>query len=368
MSPWQRRLQLTLIACSLLALGAVQLASAALSIGQPPAESTAPLLGSASGPIPRIALAYDLGGRGSAGFNELAWEGVKRAAAQFDADIEEITARSGETEVDREERLADLADARYYPIFAIGSAWARPAATVARKYPGTWFGIFDDATVDAKNVIGIQFNDEQGAFLVGAAAALTSKTGNVGFIGAARIPALEKYEAGFAAGVRAANPSVKVQVAYLARPPDDAGFSDPAEARKAALDMYDAGADVIFGAAGDSGNGVIQAAHERGLWAIGVNSDRYLTADPSVRGAILTSMLRRADAVTYAVTMEVAMGVPKDGNNVFGLDRGGVGFSTSGGFVDSIRTKLDAFAARIASGQILVPTKPRSQGAASPSP
>jgi basic membrane protein A len=103
---------------------------------------------------------------------------------------------------------------------------------------------------------------------------------------------------------------------------------------------------------------VIQAAHDRGRWAIGVNSDQYLLSDPSVRGAILTSMLKRADVAMYKIAQEVANGVPKDGNNVFGLDQGGVGYSTSGGFVDTIKAQLDAFAARIASGKILVPTRP----------
>jgi basic membrane protein A len=180
----------------------------------------------------------------------------------------------------------------------------------------------------------------------------------VGFVGSAATPLLQKYEAGFAAGARAANADIRVQVAYLAAGNDDESGSDPAMARTAALDMYRAGADVIFAAAGDAGDGVIQAAHERGLWAIGVDSDRYLQADQSVRSAILTSMLKRADKVTYTVTMEFANGVPKDGNNVFGLDRDGVGYSTSGGFVDPIRAQLDAFAARIARGEILVPTKP----------
>jgi basic membrane protein A len=81
-------------------------------------------------------------------------------------------------------------------------------------------------------------------------------------------------------------------------------------------------------------------------------------ADPSLRGAILTSMLKQADIATYTITMEVAHGVAKDGNNVFGVGAGGVGYSTSGGFVDPIKTQLDAFAARIASGEILVPTTP----------
>jgi basic membrane protein A len=133
---------------------------------------------------------------------------------------------------------------------------------------------------------------------------------------------------------------------------------DPARARTVALDMYRVGADVIFAAAGDASDGVFQAAHDRGLWAIGMDSDQYLQVDQSMRGAILTSMLKRADKVAYTVTMEFANGVPKDGNNVFGLDRDGVGYSTSGGFVDAIRQQLDAFAARIANGEIMVPAKP----------
>jgi basic membrane protein A and related proteins len=362
---WQGRLRLTLMVSALLAMWAISAATGTMSTGRPstgqlstgqPSTSPSPL--ALSDPTPRIAIVYDAGGRGSPGLNQLAWEGVKRAADQLGAELKEVTAKPDDTDADREQRLRELADARYYPIIAVGSTYAGPVAKVAPKYPGTWFAIVDDGTVDGPHVIGIQFSEEQGSFLVGAAAALTSKTGNVGFVGAVQTPLLQKFQAGFTAGARAANPRVKVQVAYLSRPPDNAGFTDPAKARKAALGMYDAGADVIYAAAGDSGSGVIQAAHDRGLWAIGVNSDQYLTSDPAVRGAILTSMLKRSDVATYTIAMEIATGVPKDGNNVFGLDRGGVGFSTSGGFVDPIRAQLDAFAGRIASGEILVPTTP----------
>ena len=361
MTPWQRRFPLALIACSLLALVAITATKGTASTGQPATgqASTPSALASVPGLVPRIAIAYDAGGRGSAGLNELAWEGVKRAAGEFDAEIKEISAGPDDTDADRERRLTELAEDHYYPIFAIGSAWTGPVAKVAPKYPGTWFGIVDDGTVNAPKVIGIQFNEEQGSFLVGAAAALTSKTGNVGFIGAVRSPLLEKFEAGFTAGARAADPDVKVQVEYVSRPAASAAASEPAKARKAALGMYDAGADVIFGGDVDSGSEVIQAAHDRGRWAIGVDSDQYLMADPSVRGAILTSMLKRADVATYMITMEVANGVAKDGNNVFGVGQDGVGYSTSGGFVDPIKSKLDALAARIASGEILVPTKPK---------
>jgi basic membrane protein A len=346
---WERRLQVLLIGVVVISLATHYVTTSLPSTGEPTAPPRSPAPFDFTGPTPRIAIVYDLGGRGSGGFNELAWNGAKRAAAAFSADLKEVTAEPDDTDADREHRLTELAEADYDPIFVIGAAYAPAVRRVAPKYPSIWFGLLDEGSVDGRNVIGIRFSEEQGSFLVGAAAALTSKSGKVGFVGAVRTPLLQKYEAGFAAGVRAANPKVKVQVTYL---------GDPSTAREAALAMFDAGADVIFGTVGDAGDGVLQAAHERGRWAIGVDSDRYLASNPTLRGAILTSMLKRSDAATYTITMEVANGVPKDGNNVFGLDQGGVGYSTSGGFVDSIRGQLDAFAARIAAGEILVPRKP----------
>ena len=301
--------------------------------------------------IPRIAVAYD-GGR-SAGLNELVWQGAKRAGDVFEAELTGLDAKREDTDADREARLRRLADAKNSPIFVVGPTWARPLATVAPDYPDTWFGIVDDGTVSEPNVIGILFNEEQGAFLVGAAAALTSETGNVGFLGGDQVPFAQKLEAGFTAGARAADPEVTVQVASLS-----AGES--ATAGAAASAMFDAGADVVFAASVDTAGAVIEAAHDRGLWAIGTGTDHYLTSDPSVRGAVLTSMLKHADLATYAITMEVANSVPKDGNNVFGLSQDALGYSTSGGFVDPIKARLDAFAASIAAGEILVPMKPSS--------
>ncbi len=351
--------KLALAAVVLLAGYAISAERAPRSTGQVATvqPSVVPSFPSAPNPVPRIAIAYGVGGR-TAGYNELAWAGAKRVADAFDAELTEVPAEPEDTDADREDNLTRLAEAGNGLVFVIGSGYAGPLAKVAPKYPGTWFGILDDGSVNAKNVVGILFNEEDGAFLVGAAAALTSTTGHVGFVGGVRDLLSQKYEAGFVAGARAADPSVKVQVTYLSQPPDGVGPGDPAKARKAAQRMYDAGADVIFAAAADSDDGVFQAARDRGLWAIGVDSDRYLTADPSVRDAILTSMVKHADAATYTIGMEATNGVAKDGNNVFGVDRGGVGYSVSGGFVDPIKAQLDIFAARIAAGEIRVPTKP----------
>ncbi|MFN8631712.1 MAG: BMP family ABC transporter substrate-binding protein [Chloroflexota bacterium] len=304
-------------------------------------------------PVPHLAIVYDAGGRGEAGsFSELAYQGAKRAADHFSAVLTEVTSAPGDTEADREARLEQLAQSGHAPIFVLGSAYADAVAKVAPKHASTWFGVLGDASVNAPNVIGVLFHDEQGSYLVGAAAGLKSKSGRVGVIAGARDATSAPLVAGFAAGARAARPKAKVQVAYLAAP------ADPAKARTAALAMFDAGVDVVYAADPASASGVFEAARARKRWAIGTDTDRYAAADPSVRGAILTSMLRRADVATFTITMEVATGVPKDGTNVFGLERAGVGYATSGGFIDRFTAKLDALAAQIAAGEILVPTKP----------
>ena len=97
------------------------------------------------------------------------------------------------------------------------------------------------------------------------------------------MPLINKFQAGFEAGVKATNPKRKVQVKYLTQPPDFSGFGDPAKGKTAAAGMFDAGADVVFQVAGGSGGGVFEAAKAAGGMAIGVDSDQYLTADPEVK-------------------------------------------------------------------------------------
>jgi basic membrane protein A and related proteins len=362
--PVTNRLRLFAIAACALLLVVASATRSTPATGQPEAATPSASQAAKATPLasqfdltPHIAVVYDQGGLDAGGIDELARTGIRRAADELVAELTEVSGRPDDTDADREERLRLLADAGFYPIFAVGSSYAGPVARIASTHRGTWFGIVDDATVEAPNVIGITFSVGQGAFLVGAAAALTSRTGKVGFVATEGTPQLQKLEAGFTAGAKAARPDVRVQVAYLSQP-GDAGSSEPDAATEAASAMVDAGADVIFAADGGSAGGVIQAAHDRGVWAIGVDTDQYRTADPSARGAILTSMLKRADIGAYTIAMEIARGVPKDGNNVFGLDRDGVGYSTSGGFLDPIQAQLDDFAARIAAGQIVVPSAP----------
>jgi len=308
--------------------------------------------------VTKIAVAYDISGRGDGGFNDLAYNGAKQAADELHAEIQEVTAKLDDTDDDRAERLRLLAGAGYEAIIAVGFTYAGPLQIVADEFPGTHFAIVDDGTVVAPNVQGILFAEHEGSFLVGAAAAIKSTTNTVGFIGAVQIPLIQKFEAGYTAGARHANPAITVQVSYLSQPPDYSGFGDPPHGREAALGMYQNGVDIIFAAAGGSGAGVHEAAAETGYWSIGVDADEYKLAPEAVREHILTSMLKNANVGTNQFVMSVADGSFVAGNQTFGLANDGVGYATSGGFVDDIAPKLDQYAKEIVVGQIIVPQTP----------
>jgi len=303
----------------------------------------------------KIAVAYDLAGRGDGGFNDLAFFGVEQAAQELDLEVTEVTAKADDSDQDRIDRLRLLAESGHNPIVAVGFTYAGPVAEVAADFPDVWFGIVDDGTVEAPNVAGLVFAEHEGSFLVGVVAALKTQTGNVGFIGGVNIPLIQKFEAGFIAGVAAVDPNITVQTAYVTQPPDFGGFNDPAKGKEAAKGMYDAGADIIYAAAGGSGNGVFQAASEEGLLAIGVDADQYNTADAAVRDVIISSMLKNVNVATYTFAMAVADGSIAPGVTVFDLSRNGVGYSTTGGAIDDIAAQVDEWKERIISGQVVVP-------------
>ncbi len=200
------------------------------------------------------------------------------------------------------------------------------------------------------------FAEEQGSFLVGAAAALKTKTDHIGFIGGVEVPLIQKFEAGYLAGAKEVNPKIKVDVTYLTQAPDFSGFGDPAKGKTAAQGMYDGGADIVYHAAGGSGGGVFEAASESGNLAIGVDSDQYQTADPSVKDVIMTSMLKNVNVAVYEYLKEVNDGTFPSGVTRYDLAADGVGYSTSGGMVDDIKSKLDEYKQQIVDGEIKVPT------------
>ena len=306
----------------------------------------------------KVGMAYDVGGRGDQSFNDSAAAGLDQAVAEFGMTSQESEAEDGEAENAREERLRTFADAGFDPIIAVGFAYGPSIGVVSAEYPDVHFAIIDDSSVEAENVASLVFAEEQGSFLVGAAAALKTSTNQVGFIGGVETPLIQKFQAGYEAGVAAVNPDIKVDVTYLTQVPDFSGFGDPAKGKTAAQGMYDNGADIVYHAAGGSGGGVFEAAADSGNLAIGVDSDQYNTADPSVQDVILTSMLKNVNVAVFEYLTEVSAGTFPSGVTTYDLAVDGVGYSTSGGAVDDIAGDLDGYKQQIIDGDIEVPTAP----------
>ena len=318
--------------------------------------------GSDSGDTPtsdvKVGMAYDVGGRGDQSFNDSAAAGLDQAMDEFGMESQESEAEDGEAESAREERLRTFADAGYDPIIAVGFAYAASIGKVAEEYPDVHFAIIDDSSVEADNVASLVFAEEQGSFLVGAAAALKTENDHIGFVGGVETPLIQKFEAGYVAGAESVNPDIEIDVTYLTQVPDFSGFGDPAKGKTAAEGMYDNGADIVYHASGGSGGGVFEAASESGNWAIGVDSDQYNTADPSVQESIMTSMLKNVNVAVYEYLSQVNDGDFPSGVTTYDLAVDGVGYSTSGGFIDDIVDQLDELKQQIIDGEITVPTAP----------
>lgn len=308
-----------------------------------------------------IGLVYDIGGRGDQSFNDSAAAGLDQAVAELGIVASEASANNDGS--NREELLNLQADESEL-VFGIGFLFAEPMANAATASPGVNFAIVDDASVDLPNVAGLVFAEEQGSFLVGVAAALKSEAGHVGFIGGVNTDLIQRFEAGFVAGVQAVDPAITIDRQYITEPPNFDGFNDPASGKVIAQSMFEGGADIVYHAAGGSGNGLFQAAKEFSeaegtkVWAIGVDSDQYLTASADVQEYILTSMLKRVDVAVFSTIEAQVNGTFQAGPNVFDLSVDGVGYSTTGGNLDDIIDDLEGYKAQIVSGEIVVPKTP----------
>ncbi len=242
--------------------------------------------------------------------------------------------------------------------------------TVFEDFPEQSFGVID-GFVDSPNTAAILFANEQGSFLVGAAAALKSETGVIGYVGGFQVSILEEFRAGYEAGARHIDPDVEILATYIEQPYAEWGlfFVDPFQrpdlGKQRATVLYDRGADVVFHAASASGFGVFDAAVEqsdklaRHLWAIGVDNDQWFQADAQQRGHVLTSMIKRVDIAAYVLVSELVGAGFTGGVRELGLADDAFDFSRQGdGLTRAIIDQLEQIKADIAAGRIDVPTEP----------
>lgn len=351
---------------------ALGLLAAACGGGNPASDSGADTgCAAASGDETSVGFALDIGGLGDQSFNDAANRGLQKAiddglVKEENTDL--IEANS--TGSNRDDNVANLADQGCDLIVGVGFAFSegiKPAKGegIADEFPDQKFAVVDGFAADAPNTTNLTFKEEEGSFLVGAAAAMKSKEGVIGFLGGQQGTGLiEKFQAGYEAGAKTIDPDIKILVKYIGD--STAAFNDPTKGEALSSDMYDAGADVIYHAAGASGAGLFKAAVEADKLAIGVDSDQSLTASPEQQKLILTSMLKRVDTAVYNTIKQVTEGDFTTGFQVFGLKEHGVDYAVNQ-YNDNeqllskdIQAKLDQFKQDIISGKIKVPTEPEA--------
>ncbi|WP_298561135.1 BMP family lipoprotein [Streptomyces luteogriseus] len=305
-----------------------------------------------------LAIAYDVGGKGDQSFNDAAFAGLEQAKKEFGYQTADVEPTEGETNADKEQRLASLAKQGYNPVIGVGYAYAAAVKGAAAKFPDTTFGIVDDSTINTKNVADLVFSEEQASYLAGVAAAKTSKSKVVGFVGGVDIPLIHKFQAGFAQGVKDTDPKVKVLSQYLTQTAEEGGFASPDKGKTAAEGQIEKKADVVYAAAGLSGQGVIEAAATEKVWAIGVDSDQYQQeALAKYKDSILTSAMKDVAKAVYNLAKSVEDGKPQTGIVRGDLKTGEVSLSNSNPkFADDaeLQAAIKTAKEKIISGEIKV--------------
>ena len=307
----------------------------------------------------RIGLVTDTGGVDDKSFNQSSWEGVTRFAEDNNLSPDCVQYLQSSSDADYIPNLSTFADEGYDLIIATGYLFAEAITTVSGNYPDRNF-LFIDEVADNPNVVSATFAAEQGSFLVGVAAGLVATengSNTVGFIGGMEGPLIGAFQAGFEQGVLAVNPDITIYVDYVA------SFSDDSIGQSLAVKQYNAGATVIYQAAGAAGNGVIKEAKERGgeVWAIGVDKDQYEDGMmDNGQSVILTSMIKRVDQASYMTAESVLNGTFEGGEVTFSLEDDGVGAELTPGrnLTDDQIAVIQEYEARIKSGEIVVSVEP----------
>ena len=309
--------------------------------------------------VARVGVVFDVGGRGDHSFNDGAAAGADRAGASHGASV---TFAEGGEGARRLEALRKMARDGSDLVVAVGFLSSHDATLAAREFPAVHFAVIDYALPSDSlgramepppNLAGINFREEEGAYLVGAMAGLSSRSHVVGFVGGMRGALITKFEVGYGAGVRRVCPSCTVLIEYAGNTP--AAFRDPALGRVLAEREYAKGADIVFQAAGETGVGVIEAAKQGSRQVIGVDVDQASAAP----GHVLTSMIKRIDVAVADVIERERTGSFRGGMLTYGVSESGIGYvydeKNAPLIAVATRTRVETLRAAIASGFITPP-------------
>lgn len=305
----------------------------------------------------KVGLVFDIGGKNDQSFNTAAWRGLQRAEAELGVHVDYIEPTEG---ADRESAMRSMAARGVDLVIGVGFLFGPDLERLAGQFPNVKFAGIDYSPSPGfnglPNLAGLRFREHEGSFLVGAIAALVSRTKTVGFVGGMKIPLIRKFEAGYEAGVKYVCPTCRVLSAYAGTEPK--AFADPPLGQELGAAQYGQGADVIFTAAGKTGDGVFAAARQRNARAIGVDSDQYESAPC----CIVTSMIKGVDVAVFDVIKDIVDHKFQGGIHELGLAEHGVRFVADEHNVPrllpfEVVQRVKALGEDIVAGKIVVPSQ-----------
>lgn len=320
---------------------------------------------------PRVGLVTDVGGVNDKSFNQSAWAGVQKAMKDFGVDAKFIESKQP---TDYEKNIDQFATEKYDVIITVGFLMGDATGLKAKQYPNIKFAIVDypyfptkgdkvcdDTKKDCyddgglKNVTSLMFQEDQVGYLAGVLAGGMTKTGTVCTVSGMEIPPVVRFVVGFQNGAKWIKPNVKTLNVYIP------SFTDPAKGKEVGQSMISQGCDVVFGVGGNTGNGGLLAAKEKGLMAIGVDVDQYNTY-PEVKDALLSSAAKNVDVAVYNFLKAVNGGSSKAGISTANLQNGGVGLAPfhdwDSKIPQSVKDKIKEASDGLTSGKLATGYKP----------
>lgn len=298
----------------------------------------------------KIAIVYSTGGKGDKSFNDSAFRGLQMAKEQLGIEFSEYEPKDPSAEA--QNQLFQYAEkGEYQLIIGVGFTMKDAVVAAAKAFPDQKFALIDDVIDDLPNVVSLMFREQEGSFLLGALSAMVTKTNTIGFVGGVEAPVIWRFHAGYEQGAKYVNPNINVLPVYIN---GNNPFNDPQTAKTLTETLIGKKADIVFHAAGASGAGVFQAAKEKGVYALGVDSNQ----DAEEPGTILTSMVKKVDNAVLQEIKDTLDGKFASGVKYFGLKEDGVGttdFEYSKEVVTpEIQNKLKEISEKIKSGEIKV--------------
>ncbi|MGW8319686.1 MAG: BMP family lipoprotein [Candidatus Promineifilaceae bacterium] len=272
----------------------------------------------------KVCAVLDTGGENDRSFNEFTLKGAREAAAEEGLDFAHIVS---EAETDYEKNIDNFVNEGCGLIVTVGFLMGDATAAAARANPDVKFAIVDyeyppeDYEGDLSNVTSLMFAEDEAGYLAGVLAGCMSESGIIGSVSGLEIPPVVKYVTGYQNGAKSQNPNIETLNVYI---PD---FNDPATGKQAGEQMISDGADIIFGVGGNTGNGGLLAAHEAGLYAIGVDVDQYNTY-PEVQASLLTSAQKNMDVAAGDAVRAYNAGTLEGGVQLGTVANNGIGLAS----------------------------------------